>query len=82
MHEPTELRPAPRPTPSIGLWLLATVAVGGSGLLVWAQPTVPDGALVSAARYAPSTPAAHAPPPATTAAPAVLPPALGTLQVP
>jgi len=33
LHEPDELRPAPRTTPKIVLWILCAVAIGGTWLL-------------------------------------------------
>jgi hypothetical protein len=82
MHDPDELRPAPRRAPSAVLWLMATVVVAGSTLLVLPPTSEPIGTLAWAAGFAPSPAAAHPPRLPASAAPAVLHKSLGALKVP
>ena len=82
MQEPHEQGPAPQPTSSLVLWLMAAVVVGGSGLLVVAQATQPVDLLASAAGRAPRQVAAPAVPRPASSTPAGVSPALGKLAVP
>lgn len=82
MRELDELRPAPRRTPTAVLWLMGALVVGGSGLLVWTQPTSANLTMADADHRASTSRAPRAAAPSSAAKPATAAPALGNLQVP
>ena len=48
LQEIDELRPAPRTTPTVVLWLMLSVVLGGAAVLAWTPPAALVGPMASA----------------------------------